>query len=138
MARTESLRSQHQKLLLAVGDIGAHLAARAQPGMAEQLRKKISALIGQLQFHLISEEKVLYPALLNSTDANAREMANKFIREMGGLGQTVLALNDKWTNAYIHADPGFPREWQQVQQTLADRIQREDNELYPLADVVLG
>jgi hypothetical protein len=81
------------------------------------------------------EDQALYPRLMERKDSDAKEMATRFMTEMGGLGKAFTTYNDKWQVSAIRNDPaGFASETQTVFGALSKRIGRENAELYPLAD----
>ncbi len=136
MARTDHLRVQHERLLAPASEIDRMIKAGNLAGSANDIRLKISAMMGLLQVHLAAEDKSLYPAMLGSADEKAKTTAKRFLDEMGGLGKTVAEHNARWTAAYISSSNGFAREWQAVLKALGDRVQRENAQLYPLADAL--
>ena len=134
MARTTNLRAQHEKLLSDAVAIDKLVSSSNLATSAQDIRLKISSMIGVLQMHLSSEDKVLYPDMVASLNPKTRETAEKFIKEMGRLGETVKDFNNKWTVQYISSNPAFKAEWKTVLNVLGDRVNRENTELYPLAD----
>lgn len=48
----------------------------------------INKLAGKLKIHLSSEDKFLYPNLLNGDDNKLKNLANSYINEMGGISDT--------------------------------------------------
>jgi hypothetical protein len=132
MGFTEKFRTQHGEILAIAKDMTSELKGE---GDAAVLRKLLSNLAGKLNFHLAMEDQALYPRLMERQDAEAKGLAKKFMDEMGGLGKVFGAYNDKWQISAIRKDPaGFASETQAVFAALTKRIQRENTELYPLAD----
>jgi hypothetical protein len=132
MGFTEKFRTQHSEILAIAKDMTTELKGE---GDAAVLRKLLSNLAGKLNFHLAMEDQALYPRLMERKDADAKGMAKKFMDEMGGLGKVFGTYNDKWQVSAIRKDPaGFASETQAVFAALTKRIQRENTELYPLAD----
>ena len=132
MGFTDQFRTQHDDILRAAGEISGHLKGQVDPAA---VRKLLSAFAGKVNFHLAMEDEALYPRLMQDGDASVKTRAAKFKDEMGGLGQVFSAYNTKWQVSAIKADPeGFGNETRKVFGALAKRIERENNELYPLAD----
>ena len=132
MGYTDKFRAQHDDILQVAGDITAKLQANAEPAA---LRKLLSNLAGKVNFHLAMEDEALYPRLMADGSAAVKTRAAKFKDEMGGLGRVFTDYNNKWQTAAIRADfEGFAHETRKVFGALAKRIERENNELYPLAD----
>ena len=139
MSRTANLRRQHDAAVTIVGEINNLLLAR--PGVevrdgAFQATLLLAKLTGLLRIHFAQEDRQLYPALMASGRGGVAEVARRFFEEMGDLGPTYGAYAQRWASAdQILSDPrGFRRESKTVFTALADRITRENEQLYPLAD----
>jgi hypothetical protein len=131
--RTETYRRQHRRLLDLAGSISRQLPQGA--AAAESIRTELSKLAGVLKLHLAMEDDGLYPSLAESDDAKVRETARAFAEEMGGLAAAFTSYSDRWTAVAIAQDPdAFARETRRIFTALADRIDREDNNLYPLLE----
>lgn len=85
----------------------ARLGADAAPA-----RTLLSKLIGSLNMHIATEDKVLYPELAAHKDPTVAAIAKKFSVEMKSTAGAVVAYNTKWvTSSAIKADPcGFIRD----------------------------
>ncbi|TZG26189.1 hemerythrin domain-containing protein [Sphingomonas montanisoli] len=138
MSRTANLRRQHDDAVAIVGEFNALLAGR--PGIetrdgAFQATLLLAKLTGLLRIHFAQEDRQLYPSLMAS-GGRAAMIARRFVDEMGDLGPTYGAFAQRWESAArILSDPrGFRRESKAVFTALADRITRENEQLYPIAD----
>ena len=132
MGYTDKFRTQHDDILRVAGDITSQLKTN---GDAAALRKLLSNLAGKVNFHLAMEDEALYPQLMKAGTADVKARATKFKEEMGGLGKVFTDYNNKWQTSAIRADfDGFANETRKVFGALAKRIERENKELYPLAD----
>lgn len=132
MGFTDKFRAQHDDILQVAGTITAQLKANGDPAA---LRKLLSNLAGKVNFHLAMEDEALYPRLMTGGSAAVKTRATKFKDEMGGLGRVFTEYNNRWQTSAIRADfDGFANETRKVFGALAKRIERENNELYPLAD----
>ncbi len=135
--RTMHLRQQHQDLLRIVGQIVPLL----KPDTLDQthgdaLRKLLLELTGKLNMHLAAEDKVLYPELAASTQARVSATAAQFAKEMGHIGGAYKEYLGKYPNgtAISNQAKAFCADTSAVFTLLGKRIQREESELYPLAD----
>lgn len=136
MARTDRFRRQHQEILQLMAQITSMLDT-SQPGeKARDIRTQLSVLAGKLNVHLAMEDNALYPSLLEQKDGNVGLVARKYAEEMGHIKETFAGYLKKWpTPMAIQNDPGrFSGETREIFAALARRIQREDDELYPLVD----
>ena len=133
MGFTDKFRVQHEEILALTRQISASL--KSEPD-AVAIRKLVSSLAGKVNFHLAMEDKALYPRLAQQKDSRAHALATKFMADMGGLADVFMAYNNKWQVSAIKSDAeGFAHETRKVFGALAHRIQRENTELYPLADI---
>ena len=85
MKKTEQFRHQHTEIVAVAQDIRRFL----EPDKVVEGTPDIVALLirlsGKLKVHLQAEDAKLYPALIDSGDAEAAELAQSFQAEMGGL-----------------------------------------------------
>lgn len=136
MSRTSSLRKQHDSLVILADEITRVTETLAASGDVQPLQRLLRQFDTLLTTHLTSEDRLLYPQMLASSDPRAAAIANRFCEEMGGLMEAHAEFAGRWksTEALLADPDGFRREWGDLLGALAFRIQREDAELYPLAD----
>lgn len=136
MSRTENFRKQHRELEAIVGAIAGPITNGTVAKEAAEIRKNLSLLAGKLTVHLGMEDNVLYPELAKSTDTAVSSTAAKFQAEMGGIKAAFTAYVGKWpSSAAIEADPKtFANDTLGIVKALADRIAREESDLYKKAD----
>lgn len=138
MSRTQRYRQQHADLAALAAELERELTVAtltADPGKARSL---LSSLAGKLSVHLAAEDGHLYPELARSSNESLKRMATKFAQEMGPIADAFTAYTRKWpTPSSIKSDPsGFITQTQSVMRVLKDRIRRENQEFYALADTV--
>lgn len=105
---------------------------RPRPTELESVR---GMLRDTLLRHLKCEDWILYPRLKASGNAEVVAMASEFVREMGHIAQDFAAYDAKWTAERIADDwPGFCGETEVVLDVLGLRIERENCDLYPVAE----
>lgn len=142
MNRTDNLRRQHDAALALVTEIvdeGRYLSgdSEAERGArASVIAMQLSKLTGLLRIHFAQEDRMLYPRLMRSADAETAAVATRFFDEMGGLGAAYEQFAERWTRlgAIAAAPDAFIAEAESVFAALGNRIERENRELYPLAD----
>lgn len=136
MANTHQFRQQHDELL----DIATKMAQGFDIGSlnqdAKQMRALLSELAGKLKVHLAMEDKHLYPKLLAHSDENVRNTAQQYIDEMGGIAQVFMEYLDRWphANAIQENAAGFIEETKGLFNALGNRINQENNNLYPMLE----
>jgi hemerythrin-like domain-containing protein len=138
MARTDNLRKQHAEILSIAREINEQLGAVISESDAAQIRRQLSKMHGLVGLHLAIEDKSLYPSILTSGDADARELATSYMREMGDLSLAFERHVKKWhSTALITASAAeFTEQTKAVFNALSKRIHRENTQLYPIADAL--
>lgn len=139
MARTDYLRRQHDAALVLAGqltDCVTQLGARPSREEAFDATLALAKLTGVLRLHFAQEDRQLYPQLISSDDDQTAATAKAFVDEMGDIGPAFDAYAEKWrsANAILAAAEQFAQQTAAIVAALADRIERENTVLYPLAD----
>ncbi len=134
--RFGQLQSQHEACLAIVEDIQARSDHIADRPSAVDITLMLARLTGILRIHLALEDEILYPALRNAKDPKIAAAAERHWQEMGGLADTFLDFVDRWKRAdMVLAEPElFRSESAVVFKALGDRIGREHDEIYPMAE----
>jgi hypothetical protein len=130
------LRRQHDAAEQIVANIAKLSRSEIDAAAAYQIGLALTKLTGVLRIHFAQEDRSLYPSLMASPDPRVSDIAKQFQREMGGLAPIYEAFADRWklSSAILADVDGFRRESRSVFTALADRIRRENEELYPLAE----
>lgn len=85
--------------------------------------------------HLKHEEWAVYPVLLNHRDGAVRATADALCRESQAFGAEFMAYARDWTADRIGREwDGFRATTRTMIGRLLDRIETEENRLYPLLD----
>ncbi len=132
----QRLRAEHaalatlSRIILGITDL-------PHPSASDDLAAARGRLRDALVRHLKCEDWILYPRLMATGDTELMRITREFELEMGSLAADFVAYDDKWTARRVAADwPGFCRETKIVLDLLAMRVEREERELYPLADTL--
>ncbi len=90
----------------------------------------------KLVVHSTMENEALYPRLLEHADPDVRASAQRLFNELGGIYDAFALHHARWSTVeLISIDPHtFVRHTQEVFARLRLRVERENDELYPLAD----
>lgn len=138
MSRTSALRKQHDAIAVFASDISAAADGVIDAESADRIARLLRQLDTVLTTHLASEDRLLYPEMLASGDHRTAATASRFCEEMGGLTTSYAQFAARWPSAAaLQADAaGFKRDWTVLEGALSFRIQRENAELYPLADAL--
>jgi hypothetical protein len=136
MLASDRFRRQHEELLDLALEVDAALHSPSFPGNARDVRRMMARLKGKLVVHSTMENDALYPRLFQHADPSVRALARALFEELGGIYETFAAHHAKWSSVdRIEADPsGYARHTLAIFDKLRLRMEREDSELYPLAD----
>jgi hypothetical protein len=84
---------------------------------------------------LKTEDWVLYPSLLGSSNERVALTARVFSTEMGGLAAEYGDYANRWGADAIDSDwMGYQRETADILRLLTLRMSREERDLYPLLE----
>jgi iron-sulfur cluster repair protein YtfE (RIC family) len=137
MGITLKLRDDHDALLELAGIFRDILKQTVVPAGVDLVKFR-SVFSKELLAHLTREDWLLYPALLQSSDKVIATTAQIFIDEMGGLLAAYKSWSGAWPTERIVANwATFVTETSALLDVLALRIERENNELYPLVETVI-
>ncbi|MCP4549999.1 MAG: hemerythrin domain-containing protein [bacterium] len=133
MARIDKLRKQHDELMAAIEEIRGLLEVDKLIGDPNLVLEKMTSMYRQLMIHLAIEDKYFYPELLNSGDPQLIALAEKYIEEMGNIGEAFSAYRNTWIyGTVIKADPQkYIQATNEIFEALSERISTENEVLYP-------
>lgn len=130
----DRLRAEHAALV-ALARIVTELLQAPGPTRLAELASARSRLRETLVRHLKCEDWILYPRLRATGDADLMHITREFELAMGDLAADYVAYDDKWTPECVASKwTEFRRETTEIFGALATRVEREERELYPLAD----
>lgn len=137
MRYTEHFRTQHDAISMIASQIMSRLTKESGAEQHSQTLLMIGEMIGKLKSHLLFEDQFLYPALQKSKNPDLQKMAASFQEQMGGLAELVQEYWTKWNmpGAVAKDSSAFTTATKDLLTLLAKRIDRENNELYELADL---
>ena len=132
----DQYHKDHKQLLDAAGEILKLLNEKDVVDKAEHIAQTLGTISGSLKIHLGLEDNNLYPELIKSSDPAVQQKARDFQEEMGGLKKAFTEYASAWMSPMnIKNDPqAFIQQTQEVFGAVAKRIEREESELYPLAE----
>ncbi|XOV83174.1 MAG: hemerythrin domain-containing protein [bacterium] len=138
MRATDTFRSQHAEIVEIVEAISALLTEEKLATQSREVSRLMARFSGKLKGHLLMEDKVLYPKLMAHSDPGVNNLANRYMKEMGGIAEAVGEYSERWKSAeLIEADvKAFIVETKRLFAVLAKRIKSEDEVLYPALDAV--
>ena len=140
MAEIWRLRGEHDDLVALAVQLGYYVEAPQPPSDTADMtafHAVRTRMRNVLIAHLKREDWVLYPALIASSDHRLVDTARDFIYEMGTIAALFTDYSRKWMPDAIAADwTGYCAETRAILTALATRIERENGQLYPLAEAL--
>ena len=133
MNNLDLLKKQHEEVFILIHTIH-QLTERGPEENAKEIALQINALSGKLKMHLMSEDKFLYPSLVQNTNPNIRNIANAFQQEMGSLAEAFLIFSQKYniSSKIVENKIVFLTESKKMIRQIEERMKKEDVKLYPL------
>lgn len=127
-----ALRAQHEQISLTARQLAQATSNSSIPQSVAALRWSLAR---QLIAHLALEDRILYPAMQQSQDLTARKTAAQLQSETGALADRFTRYMADWSDDRIAREwPAFCAETRLILAALAERVDRENRTLYPLAD----
>ena len=128
----ERFKADHQRLL---GLFGA-IKSSAGKGDVASAAAHLEEFRGALQGHLLTENVRLYVYLEHALagDAQSHMLMHEFRHEMDEIGKAVVAFLSRYRDLASRPDLAdeFGHELEGIGKVLVQRIQREEQTLYPL------
>ena len=136
MARTTSLRAQHDAAEAMIDLIFHDIAAYRSDRDAYPLTLKLARLAGILRTHFALEGEILYPTMIESDHREAAVMARVFRSDHDNLANQFERFIDRWgkSDAIAASLRQFEFEAGMLFAALRERMDRENRVLYPLAE----
>lgn len=133
----EKFKREHVDLLAAVSALRDLVQGGVQ-AHAEAIVTQLVTMSSAIKLHLAAEDRMLYPVLAHAADPQVAQVGQQFQQEMGDIAHAYASFAARWNLAgKISADPeGFRADANSVFKALHQRVQRENRELYPLAERV--
>lgn len=137
MSRTARFRQDHQEIITLADEVKNLLSTDRIKEDVGYVRATLSKFAGVVKVHLSMEEQCLYPFLADSPDDSVRNISSKYMHEMGGIKTSFEDYLTRWASGDIIASDadGFIAETKGIIGILVNRLEREDREFYPVADV---
>lgn len=135
MVDKQSLKRQHEGIYEIISELKK--STERADGLEENafaISQKINTLAGKLKVHLGTEDKHMYPYLLDSGKDDLKKIAKDYVTEMGNISDKFTSYKVRFnTSTKITSDiKGFLDETKRILKILEDRMKKEDENLYPL------
>jgi|GEM_PF-3571882 Hemerythrin HHE cation binding domain. len=139
MIFTEKLRRQHEDTKQLINEISTYLTVSSLDKNSQKVRSLLSTLIGKANVHRASEDNYLYPKMLKHDSKELRAVAEKYYEGFINAKDVLSNYSTKWAAARkIAENPNeFIEDSKVIFSKISDRIDKENNELFRLADEYL-
>ncbi|AJA47344.1 hypothetical protein CPAST_c12440 [Clostridium pasteurianum DSM 525 = ATCC 6013] len=129
-----NLERQHLGIVDEMNKIENYIKEKDFNKNIKYITKSINLLSGKLKVHLQSEDKFLYPYLIKNGDTNMKNLAKKYINDMGNISERFQKYKDKFNteNKFKASIDKFVVETNDIFKLLKNRLNSEDEKLYPL------
>ena len=136
MIFTENMRKQHEESIRLIKEISTYLTVASLDVNAQNVRLLLSTFIGKANVHRASEDNSLYPKLLNHESQELRVLAKKYYEGFISTKDVLSNYSTRWVSATkIKDNPDeFIKDTKGIFNKILDRIDKENNELFALAD----
>lgn len=136
MISIEMLRKQHDGLMEQVDSIIKFIRENKDTFNKEMLLELLTNLSTELELHLLIEDDLLYPTLMKDSTESIRNVAHVFFHEVGGVKETFKRYKEKWIRQDTISESleAFISETETMAKLLRKRIDKENNELFPLLE----
>ena len=128
-----NLERQHDEVKKLFKDIKSNINNIEVKENLDKIVLDINTLAGKLTVHMNSEDKFLYPRLLNSEDSKIKSMAKEYIEEMGDIHNKFKEYKSTFNTKgkIIENKDAFMKETTRIITLMENRINKEDKKLYP-------
>lgn len=139
MIFTANLRKQHEETIRIINEISNYLTTASVAENSQQIRALLSTLIGKVNVHRAAEDNYLYPKLLKHESKELRSLAEKYYKGFINTKDALSNYSSKWASSTkIKDNPKeFIEDTKGTFNRIIDRIEKENNELFALADKLL-
>jgi len=137
MGNFEQMVEAHKNIYTIISEVNNDL--RDVDNNAASIAKSISRLAGMLKIHLGNEDRFLYPSMQKSSDLTLQNKASAFQDEMGNLSGEFMLFKDNYNtqSKVIKNKETAKKDIENMCKKIVGRMNREDNDLYPLAKKVM-
>jgi len=135
MLDVKMLRRQHEEIYDVISELKESIEAEGNlENRAFEIAQKISLLAGKLKIHLGTEDRYMYPYILENGSDELKKVAEGYVMEMGDISGKFSDYKNRFnTKSKIISDlKGFLSETAKILKMLEERMKKEDLNLYEI------
>lgn len=128
------LRTQHREIVNEINNISRAVARMPSADHSAQIQEILVSLGNRLTLHLVQEDHMLYPKLIQHSHVDISDLAKVFINEMGGIADDFELFLQRWSSGteITSCWDDFLVDFSATKTVILDRIEREESQLFPL------
>lgn len=132
------LKRQHSEMLEIINNINVLLKKSKLDDVIGDITYNINNLAGKSKIHMMSEDEFLYPSLISSNYEDIKNIAKSFHSEMGNINELFISFVKRYNipSKIRENSNAFTEDANKILKLMADRINKENNELYPLIEKI--
>ncbi len=136
MLNIATLKRQHEQIGELLTELKQDIARGSLEQEASNIALKINILAGKLKVHLDTEDRYMYPQLLQSRETELKKLAQAYMDEMGYISKAFTNYKGRFnTKSKILGNPQvFLKESQEMLEVIGQRIEKEDVALYTVLE----
>lgn len=133
----DRFKHQHVEILQGIASLRKLAHAGIQEN-AHNIARQIVALSNIVKLHLAIEDRILYPALQQASNARLAQMGQAYQDDMKGIANAYIAFSRRWSSAAAVAGQAeqFRTEANSVLKIVHARMQKENTEFYPAIETL--
>lgn len=133
MSSLDIFKAHHAKIRSLIGELQGCLHADRVADGSGMLSDKFKLLFKVILLHLDTEDTLLYPEMFGCNNDKIRLLAKEYQVEMGWIADSFKSFVNYWAkNENMAAAPDkFCREAHRILHSLRERIDKEEQHLYP-------
>ncbi len=134
----QDLKDQHNKIYTLIERTRLIVEKKDYKKHGTIICQNISQLASILEIHLDNEDRLLYPSLIKSNNTKAQSIAKVYNSEMGDLSNEYSVFKTKFHSSMMINEniDLFEKEYSYIFGKLLNRLNKEDQELYPIAEAL--
>jgi len=138
MADIKNLERQHADIRLLMDEIKNQIYMSGNKAYLQEhvdhIVKNINILSGKLKVHMSSEDRYLYPEMEISENPTLRKASKAYSSEMTAISQAFVSYKSQFNtkSKVLENENEFIKSSQIILEQLEKRMNKEDEELYPV------
>lgn len=133
----DKMKDQHSEIIQKINQLREYSRAGVSDN-AQKIAQTVVSMSSVIKVHLSAEDQFLYPWIEKVDDEKLKAMSLHFQREMAEIVVEYETFSRRWNTAtkLIGHDEAFRRDANTVLRKVHERMQRENQQFYPLVEQI--